>query len=407
MMQMRNQPPATAASNRRRAVDRARVPIWRWFLPPRAPDPVERTANSILSGALAMIAALLGALLLLWPVMPLSRTGNIAFFASVVPLFVANVGLGLVFRRTGKRVLVARSFLFIVYLVLVGAAFVLGGPRSPTLIFFVCFPLLARTLLDRRAAYVWLGIVLASWTLLTVAEIAGMEFIQMQTVGDNTPFVLAVVFLCIQLVIFFVGDIYATTISRLSERLTQEAQRQHDLALLDPLTGIANRRGFFSAAEHRFAADPQRPRHCALLVADLNEFKEINDKLGHLTGDSALVYFAHCLRESVRHEDIVGRLGGDEFVVLLDGVRDAAGLERALSLIALKLEVPVPGTEPLKLRAAIGAALCPAHGAALEALLQAADTAMYQAKASGSFRCLYERGMRAPQAAGRRRQSPG
>ena len=163
------------------------------------------------------------------------------------------------------------------------------------------------------------------------------------------------------------------------------------LALVDPLTDVGNRRAFAD----RLAAEIDRSvRHdspCALLFLDIDHFKLHNDRLGHAAGDRALQWVAGVLKASVRGSDFVGRWGGEEFVVLLvETSRDAARTvaERIRSEIA-STRPPHWGSEPdAAVTVSIGVAALPSDPADPEALVAAADAAMYRAKCAGRNRVV-------------------
>ncbi|MGE3774666.1 MAG: putative bifunctional diguanylate cyclase/phosphodiesterase, partial [Gammaproteobacteria bacterium] len=164
-------------------------------------------------------------------------------------------------------------------------------------------------------------------------------------------------------------------------------------AHFDTLTGLPNRRFFrdmLEAALARASCDA----HCiGLLFVDLDDFKYVNDSLGHVTGDKLLKSVAGTLKRTTREGDLVARLGGDEFVVVLNGLpADEAAASSQVSLIAEKIiaelrrPVTLDGLD-LLVRASIGGALHPRDGATTDELLRAADAAMYSAKeaARGGF----------------------
>jgi diguanylate cyclase (GGDEF)-like protein len=161
-------------------------------------------------------------------------------------------------------------------------------------------------------------------------------------------------------------------------RLQEELAAQ---ALLDPLTGVANRRSFDAEAA-RLAAAP-RPEF-GVVLCDLDHFKTVNDRLGHDAGDELLQIAAARLAASVRSGDLVARLGGDEFVVLLPGVTSQAALEAVRAKIAARFDEPVTlGRWRLSgLPSSIGVASAPRYGRTPRDVLRAADENMYDVKRS-------------------------
>ena len=153
----------------------------------------------------------------------------------------------------------------------------------------------------------------------------------------------------------------------------------HELAHTDELTGLGNRRFFYDNTQLHLAAEVGAG---AMLLLDLDRFKEVNDSLGHHAGDTLLKLVADRLRKALGGTgQILTRLGGDEFAVLLSGV-DSHDAEAAALGIRNALEPPfsVDGVT-LRVNASIGISLFPAHGHEVSTLLRRADIAMYQAKA--------------------------
>jgi diguanylate cyclase (GGDEF)-like protein len=158
-------------------------------------------------------------------------------------------------------------------------------------------------------------------------------------------------------------------------------------ATTDRLTGLPNRRALYAQAGVLLAAPEHRRQ--ALLVLDLDRFKEVNDSLGHSTGDQLLIQVGARLGEHLRDSDLLVRLGGDEFAVLLQD----AGHDRAAA-VAVKLREALSAPFALADIAvhssvSIGIALFPRDGRDLSTLLRKADVAMYKAKASGHGQHLY------------------
>ena len=176
-----------------------------------------------------------------------------------------------------------------------------------------------------------------------------------------------------------VGDDIAATFIDVSDTKAKERQME-TIAWSDPLTGVLNRRGFERDAAQRLT-DSADDATGALLFIDLNEFKDINDRYGHVVGDQLLTIAAQRLRKSLRSQDIIGRPGGDEFVALVPDV-SAAVADRLAQRLARALEAPYNiGSETMSCAASIGLALYPANANTLTGLLREADQAMYRAKA--------------------------
>jgi diguanylate cyclase (GGDEF)-like protein len=176
-----------------------------------------------------------------------------------------------------------------------------------------------------------------------------------------------------------------------TRRLRQHAARNAYLAEHDQLTGLPNRRGF----HHQIAAlsAGRSEPHGAVAVIDLDQFKEVNDTLGHHNGDVLLVEIGKRLAAAVRPGDTVARLGGDEFGVVLTRVVDEEGAAAALQRLRAVIEKPVEvGGLPLTAEASIGFALAPEDGVEGDTLLQRADVAMYVAKASHAGVVRYDAG---------------
>ena len=172
-------------------------------------------------------------------------------------------------------------------------------------------------------------------------------------------------------------------------RQTKE-QMQH-LAYHDTLTGLANRR-YFQEAAHKSLSRAERSKgNVGFLVVDLDGFKAINDTYGHSVGDAVLVNVAKKLVLNVRDGDFVARMGGDEFCVVVENIEDKADLNAmaAKLLDAFEPEVTLEGHR-LVIRASIGCSLYPDDGNNLEAVLIAADRAMYRVKNAKSREPLVE-----------------
>ena len=178
----------------------------------------------------------------------------------------------------------------------------------------------------------------------------------------------------------------------LLEQTRASEERFHHQALHDPLTNLPNRVLLHDRLGQAIAFARREPhaQPVALLVLDLDRFKEVNDTLGHHAGDRLLQEVGLRLRGALRESDTVARLGGDEFAAVLPGA-DAASAVIAAAKLQAALEVPLflEGRE-LSMAASIGVAAYPTHGADADTLLRRADLAMYTAKRAQSGVATYE-----------------
>jgi diguanylate cyclase (GGDEF)-like protein/PAS domain S-box-containing protein len=170
-----------------------------------------------------------------------------------------------------------------------------------------------------------------------------------------------------------------------SERKALEEQLRK-LAFHDPLTLLANRSLFWNRVEHALALTRRSQHHVAVMFLDLDNFKNVNDSLGHDAGDRLLQAAAQRLVKSTRPADTVSRLGGDEFAVLLEGIEHERDVERIAATITLAFNRPLllDGRQ-VDASASIGVA-CSRPNDDTEQLLRNADIAMYNAKAAGKAR---------------------
>ncbi|WP_189168917.1 putative bifunctional diguanylate cyclase/phosphodiesterase [Pilimelia anulata] len=169
--------------------------------------------------------------------------------------------------------------------------------------------------------------------------------------------------------------------AHLVDRLRREAEEKEHLALHDPLTGLPNRQHFQALLDESLDATRHDDHGPAVLLLDLDRFKEVNEALGHETGDAVLQEVAARLQQSVADRGQVARLGGDEYAVLLRRVRTVVEAVNLGSDLVRELERPVQrGPLSLSARASIGIAVAPDHGTDAQTLLRRADVAMYAAK---------------------------
>lgn len=167
----------------------------------------------------------------------------------------------------------------------------------------------------------------------------------------------------------------------------EEKLRAEELATLDPLTGISNRRAFHDKAEDLWNMSRRSGRALSLMLFDIDRFKEINDAHGHAAGDAVLVAIARTLGENIRSQDVAARWGGEEFIVLLPetGLAEATALAERLRAAIAGMRL-VHGDTSLAVTASFGVAERTVGQADLDALILAADKCLYAAKAGGRNR---------------------
>ncbi len=173
------------------------------------------------------------------------------------------------------------------------------------------------------------------------------------------------------------------TVQDITERKLAEERSWHQ-AHYDALTSLPNRLLFNDRLEVAIQRAQREHQRLAIMFLDLDDFKQVNDTLGHSAGDELLVLVGERLRRALRREDTVARLGGDEFLILLNGARDADRVAVMARKILAVFENPfVAKKRDIFLSGSLGIALCPDDGSNPEALMANVDTAMYRAKKTG------------------------
>ncbi len=187
------------------------------------------------------------------------------------------------------------------------------------------------------------------------------------------------------------GTVHYVLVARdIGERKAQQEVLEY-LALHDPMTGLPNRTLLMDRLDHAIAASRRSGTRLALLILDLDRFKEINDTLGHAVGDLLLVAVGETLGSPLRASDTVARLGGDEFAILLPAVSDVGHARDIAGRVARATNQPFPVEDlMLDIGVSIGAALYPDHGETAEDLMRSADVAMYMAKRDGTTIAVYD-----------------
>lgn len=175
------------------------------------------------------------------------------------------------------------------------------------------------------------------------------------------------------------------------------------LAALDPLTGVANRRSLIAALDRDVARAQRMREPMALMMVDIDHFKDVNDQYGHPAGDRVLCSVVNVLRQRVRAQDLVGRYGGEEFMVLLPdtGLMGAEQLARELCKAVEESRCPVDGVPGPGIAVTVSIGVFGGRlesGDSWDMLIAAADRALYQAKNNGRNRVEVATGLRRPSA---------
>ncbi len=201
--------------------------------------------------------------------------------------------------------------------------------------------------------------------------------------------------------VFFFGSIFVLLTINLAEIIIKDFRQVSKLKTeigVDPLTGILNRKHFFKLLRKKI--DKIQSKRCFLSIAiiDLDNFKEINDRYGHLVGDKVLLHVCETIRQNLREQDLLGRYGGDEILVALLGNTKPNEAKKIIERIRSEVEnrkllLEENGNE-LEIRVTISAGLsselCPLENGCLEVLVKKADENLYKAKASGKNKVVAE-----------------
>ncbi|MDX6914650.1 EAL domain-containing protein [Pectobacterium carotovorum] len=172
---------------------------------------------------------------------------------------------------------------------------------------------------------------------------------------------------------------YGAILRDITERRRNE-ERLFLLAHLDPLTGLANRTLLTSNLETVLKNEPA----VCIMMVDLDGFKDVNDSLGHSSGDNILVHVAKKIKATVRSGDVVARMGGDEFALLFPGLNDKKVAGKIAEQIIHEIsQAMIIDDHQINISASIGAVLYPEYGLTVQDLLTSADLALYQAKSEG------------------------
>ncbi|WP_343586372.1 GGDEF domain-containing protein [Herbaspirillum sp.] len=232
---------------------------------------------------------------------------------------------------------------------------------------------------NRDEAPHWLPAVCAGCAAMGMHWFLAPILIELYPTWFNNGFLLGTMLVLLQYM-----SLLGATLSQFQKRLIDAESRALDMAFLDPLTGLNNKRYMNTLFDHALLL-ATRPHHLvAIFYIDLDNFKPINDTAGHHVGDEVLKAIAARIKGIVRSTDICARVGGDEFIVIgtqLENENQAFEVaKKLLSQMTQKVQV---GEHQYMLGASIGISLYPHHARDLSELIQCADSAMYQVKRNG------------------------
>jgi diguanylate cyclase (GGDEF)-like protein len=262
-----------------------------------------------------------------------------------------------------------------------------GGLRDSSLLAFPCLLVFAAMMGTRRLYFVLFASMNVVIAAVLVANVQGWHVSRVPPVSVST-FVDIVAVLCVTSVIaWLMSNDMHTAVEAVHAQNAQLAATQARMELMathDALTGLPNRSLARDRFEQAAAAARRSGQRVAMLYLDLDNFKNVNDTLGHSSGDTLLRQVSDRLSAQLRHADTVARLGGDEFLLLVPGVVDVDGVAEIANKVVTGLMAPftVMGME-IFAGCSLGATVFPTDGEDFDSLLKKADIAMYRAKESG------------------------
>jgi diguanylate cyclase (GGDEF)-like protein len=247
--------------------------------------------------------------------------------------------------------------------------FLTGGYQSP---FFFTFPLVVGGA----------ALVVAPAAAFVLALVAAAGYLAAAGLSSGAPASFQIVATAVNLTGMFLLTYIASAVGREQHRARDAALR---MSALDSLTGLYNRPFLFAATAREIARSERSGRGFCLVMLDLDDLKDINDRFGHHAGDAVLRVVADTLRGSIRRIDVAARYGGDEFVALLPETDPTGGWVVAQKIRLAMGDPTIPGLD-LKPTASLGVVSYPTDGRSADTLLVSADRAMYVAKRSGKNR---------------------
>jgi diguanylate cyclase (GGDEF)-like protein len=327
-----------------------------------AAPPYDRVFR-IVSWAFLMATALIVAIGGLWPDRLPQIVVAIALAGGVI-LVIHDVAPGRLSAAIRGTLLAAAALIFGGVLI-----WLTGGFASP---FAFTFPLIVGGA----------SLVIGVWPTVVLALAAAAGYVIAASLGGPAPTNVELVAVAVNLTGLFLLAAIGTVVGREQRRSRDAALR---LSATDTLTGLYNRTYFFAALEREIARSERSGRGFCLVMLDLDELKEINDRHGHHAGDEVLRSVAETVRSGIRRIDVAARYGGDEFVALLPETDPTGGWVLAEKIRLGVAEQGIPGVEDNP-TVSVGVVSYPTDGRSADALMISADRAMYISKRGGKNR---------------------
>ena len=311
--------------------------------------------------------------------------GSVAAFAANLVFAVSYLAYFAIVRAGHpKRARIAICAVFLVQIMVLVLVFLTR--RSGLQLYFIIAGPIAFILFEARDRALRLGLAVVSMLCYIAAETTPAPGL----LGDLPSALYRMVGLSTVLVVVFLLLLIQNTFQ---QEIDWREAALEEAARTDSLTGLPNRRALLEWCDAQVSRAVRHAQPLAVLMIDLDHFKEVNDRHGHAVGDRVLVAVASAVRKAARREDVLARFGGEEFVALLPQTDGAAAMAVAEKLREQTATVAVPlalldGGEAIRCTASVGVASLRAGETSIEPALARADQALYRAKAGGRNRCV-------------------
>lgn len=349
-----------------------------WAVPSGLGDPRSRQRCRLMARfSVLIVAANIAFAPLFWLTYPDADVAVVNVLYTVLPLATLWILRRSTSPETGAHWLIANAFAVLVY-----ETVILGGVESPAFLWLASLPLAGSLFGGRRCAVFWgwaVGLCLAALIALEIQGATGDGSLE-STMVINRGLSVAL----LALTIGYFGWLQDREITGLIHHLDTERAFFRRAATRDPLTGLLNRAELDDRLRQLLARTRRRGTTAALLYGDLNGFKVINDERGHAVGDLLLKGVAERLRSQTRASDTLMRVGGDEFVILVEEIPEFRGASALAEKIVELVSHPflIKGIE-LSVGMSFGIVMIEGQDVRPQALIDAADAAMYDAKRAG------------------------